>query len=447
MRIVAEKTKPILLLLGMSILTYGIIWSAEEIKTTNGYYNQDVSTQEEYIVDTTPTVQQTTTEGVNPEKFESENFTKQVLAASDSSSNSCKEALVNYQTQAVCEQTGKKDMNYENGDRGGDGYVRRDSSIVLSKVTIPLVLMSGSETVKDSNRRITKETPNIYKPAGEQFDEDIANVMLPPTKQISTERPWIVKKAFSSFYQLFFKQKADQPSSEGKLVVHNYLQNKCESVGNDSNVTPDKSNKISEFLIDTTRAPNEKATADTSKMVQACSGADKFIDIDKTEYTACQLNVVEKLLIKIKQQFSGGEWDACHETVDENGNTVPPEGDCMRIEDIVIKISSAFGSDEECLDGVCTNAYMLKRENLMLSPSDASKNKGKTYFTTPCMAIVEGAGEVEVKCAWDLSYLLRERKINEYDDIGSESTPSEDAYIKFLQEDSSKRDGQIPIEM
>ena len=74
---------------------------------------------------------------------------------------------------------------------------------------------------------------------------------------------------------------------------------------------------------------------------------------------------------------------------------------------------------------------------------------GKTYFTTPCTAIIEGvADEVQVKCAWDLDYLLKERQFNEYDDYIGSGTQSESAYLKFLMEDSEQRSGEeTPIPM
>lgn len=447
MRIVAEKTKPILLLLGLSTISLSFIWITNQFKSTDKYYSPNTNTQEEYLIQDTTSVLENA-EGVTPEEVVPED-TSQVLAAADNSSKQCKEALVKYKTESMCERTGSKKLDYKDGTRTGV-LVSKDARVVLSEVTIPLILLSGSEGVPDSNRQITDETPNVYKPAGEQFDERIANNQLPPGTSIQEKKPWTFKEAFSTFFSTMFGQKRDTPTDEGELVVEEYIQNDCEHCNNDSNVNPDKSNKIASFKLDTTRYPGEKEELkqDSSKVSESCSNQDKFVDLTSKNYTACKISTIGRITALLKAQFTDKLWNNCHDTIDENGQTVPATEECTNVENIVVKISSMFGSDEDCTDDTCTNAYMNKRNASVMAPSDL-ENDGKTYFTTPCTAIIEGVvGEVNVKCAWDLDYLLKERDFNEYDDYVGNGTPSESAYIKFLMEDSEQRSGEeTPIPM
>lgn len=446
MHTIFEKTKPILLLVGLTLTALSFVWIVNQFKTTDQPYTVNTQIQEQYLIQDNSSVLQES-DGVQAQEVVEDTST--VLAASDSSSQSCKEALIKYKTESICARNGSGSQDYQDGSRSGN-LVSKDSKVYLTEVTMPLVLMSGSKGVPDSNRMITEKTPNVYKPAGEQFDEKIANTLLPPTKQIAVKRPWAIKEAFSNFFSIAFSKLTDKPTEAGDLVVDKYLQNDCESVGNDSNITPDKSNKIASFMYDSiSRTPGEKEKIKNMDISESCNeDTDKFIELDKTSYTACKLNLLGNIMVSLKATFGADRWNNCHEHLDADGNIVPPTEDCVDTENIVVIISSSFGSSEDCKDDVCTNAYLNNKVKTSLSPTDSSAYNSKTYFLTPCKAYIEGvATPINVKCAWDLDYLMKDRDLNEFDNVGSEKTPDESSYIKFLVDDTGKRDSEVALPM
>jgi hypothetical protein len=314
--------------------------------------------------------------------------------------------------------------------KGSGEMVSLDSKVVLAEVTSPLELISGVE-VADSNRMITTDTPTL-KPAGEQVESAIANVLLPPGEQIDEYREWDEDKPFKFDFWTAFGDTIATKSEDGEIAVEEEIENECAECKNPSNVNPDKSNKISEFIYESAyKFPGERdeeKEEDVEEDYNDCR--DSTFNEWSGDYEVCKIGLVQNLLERIK---SISLWNQFLSILNFLKCEFLNHRDCISIEDIVIIMDSPFGSDKGCLEGsACTNAFMNTRNQVVLSPGTDPVEKH--YYTTPCKAYVQGAsGLQDIKCAWDLSHLFKERKYNEFDDFpNTESTPSENEYNDFL---------------
>jgi len=419
MKNVIEKLKPVFLLLGLTVLCIGIVWVTRQFKDVFASQLDYGIAQQVPVSIETISKENNTTDTSQPSKVEkdSEGY---VYAASTSSDSMCPSSTINISSQSVCSKDSSGEVDFSKGTRSGD-VVSKSSKVILSQVTVPLELFSGME-VKDSNRLITSKTPT-FKAAGEQMDETLVNTQLPPGTQISEYNSWTADKPFTTDYKLGFSSKSDEPTNEGEIGVDKKLLNECEECNNKANINPDKSNKMSEVMLDKTyRTPGEKAKVKEADVIESCSKNNSTFIPWNSEFEGCYLSIVERL-VALFQTIGDGLWGKC--------TSDPPSEDCVYVEDIVIIMASPFGSENDCIDSTCTNAYMNIRNKSALEPSASGSNK--TYYTTECKAFIERK-ERNILCAWDMSHLFKERKVSELDDIPTlDSTPSDGAYKQFLQ--------------
>lgn len=430
MKRIINRLKPVFLLISMTLVCVCIVWVTNQLKNINAYSsskivaNETVISNEETEMETIAAVQDTSV----PLEVEESNI-EEVLAAS-SSSFSCNrnaDEFTEIKSESICEK------KYEDGELNfGESNpkaskvtgttVKLDAKVTLTEVYVPLELFSGVE-VADSNRLIKSETPTL-KPAGEQIDDLTANSLLPPNEQIDTYKSWDEEEPFATDYSVGFDKGKTQ---EGDIGVENKLENKCEYCNNKANPNPDGSNKASEFLRGSNyHYPNQQEQTEDSQIIESCSSSDTFTDWED-RYAACKLNIVEQI-IEFFRNIPG--WG----TIVENTKycTKYPD-ECIDTADIIVIMESPFGSDIGCKEGsACTNAYMQSRNGAASAP-DADLGV-KHYYLTPCKAFIEGAsGEQEIKCAWDMSHLFKERKVNEFDDMPSiDTTPTDEEYQEFL---------------
>lgn len=427
------KFKPIFFLLLMSFVTFTLVWTVNQFKNSSEFVSTKESTKELNSVEIVSPVLNESDSTV-PEKVQEDN---NPIVLSTIASSQCSASVIKIDSYSVCTRGGSAEIDYKDGYRSGTS-VSKNSTVELVEVNIPLELFSGSG-VKDSNRKITTKTP-IYKPAGEQIDPKVANVKLPPGTNIIEYKNPVKDRPFSTPYTTSM---AEQVSEDGEVIVDKKIINNCEECNNPSNVNPDNSNKSSEFVYESLyKVPGEKATANTSKAIESCTEDDQFVDWPSpaSDRKACAVSPLA-VAVKLVETFTEAIWSECKGVLryDENGNPIPPSDNCIRPEDIVIKMTSAFGSDRECLDGVCTNAYMNTRNKVALMPSESEKYSDKVYYTTDCKVIIEGK-RYTVKCAWDMSHLFKERKFSEYDDLPEiEKTPAKEVYKDFLTNEATKR--------
>lgn len=429
-----DKLKPIFLLFVMTVSSLGIVFVVNQFKDTSKYVKPVEGALEVKIVENS-TALVNNSDTTIPQKVSEDN---QGIVLSTEATNSCAQAIIKIQSYSVCSRSGTAEEDYKTGNRSGN-TVSKNSTVKLIEVTIPLELFAGSD-VKDSNRKLTDTTP-INLSAGNMFDDKIANGQLPPGVQISEYKPSVKNRPFSMPYSTAFEQKANINSEEGEVVQDKKLGGyKCEHCKNESNVTPHRTNQLSTFMVDILyRTPGEKNQVKAEDAIESCSDKDDFIEWNNNNRKSCALSTVT-VAVELIKSIPESIWSECKGGVkyDQNGNPIPPSEDCIFPEDIIIKMTSGFGSDRECPDGVCTNKYMNTRNNVALAPIDANKTN-KQYFTTACKVIIEGK-VYTVKCAWDMSHLYKERKFSEYDDLpGVESTPTKDQYTRYLLEEGDRR--------
>jgi len=78
---------------------------------------------------------------------------------------SCGNALNKYAGTTACTIPDTKDRV------SVTGWVNSEANVKIVSITVPIKLLSGIYSVKDSNRELTYENP-VYKPAGEQFNKN-----------------------------------------------------------------------------------------------------------------------------------------------------------------------------------------------------------------------------------------------------------------------------------
>ncbi len=459
-RRVSNKLKPILFLLSMVFVSMFIIFvvnfsksdketiDLKSLSSKNQEFDEIISLEEllpnEEILKTYEIKELENTIMKIAEETSKNN--SEVLSAINSSVQCKNDNIMEIKTESICYRDSEVDVpfygEYGAKDKGGFN-ISFDTPLKLIRVTIPLELYSGVE-VKDSNRLIKKDSYTL-KPAGEQIDEELANSMLPPNNNIYEYKGIKEDVPFKTDYFLKFSD-TDAKSADGDIALEKELGNKCEDkkYNNISNVNPQKSNVISEFLQDSFyRAPNEKE--ETLERIDECQSAD-FIDWDWKEgeipYEACRIDVFTQSVERLKYIFGWGTEESsivnqikvilnffkCYFFSEGN-----PE--CISTDDIVLMMSSPFGSDEDCAsESACTNTFMDTRNMVVSIPStDLGKKK---YYLTDCQVEIEGTLiQATVRCAWDMSHLYKERKVNEYDDIPTvDATPTDVEYNKFLLE-------------
>ncbi|NLZ24209.1 hypothetical protein GX888_00455 [Candidatus Dojkabacteria bacterium] len=444
-----EKIKAIGILLLMSFSCICIVWVTNKFKVENksiaeAQVVQRVIEEEEITISDSDT----STPLKIPEKEEEE-----VLSIGSIIKYECGAGEYTYiKSDSACQYDGTAEVEFtkEAGasevEASDDStLVSIDASILLAEVTVPLELLSGIE-VADSNRMITTDTPTL-KPAGEQVESRIANVLLPPGQQIEEHKSWDEDKPFIFDFWTAFTDLLSKKAEEGQIGVETEIVNECPECNNASNVNPDKSNKISEFLYDSIhKFPGERdnlTEEDVEENYEECKN--QIFVKWSGEYKACKISKVAEAVERYKQITA---WGLLLEGWTHFKCEVLGHPDCVKVEDIVIIMDSPFGSDKGCLEGsACTNAFMEVRNKTALPPQ--TELVSKYYYTTPCEAYIQGVpGKSKIRCAWDKSYLFKERKFNELDDLPTvESTPTDEEYNDFLlHKVQGSRGDAIPIE-
>ena len=430
---VINKLKPVFLLIGMSLLSVLIVFVTNIFQKPPKVYtpiNKEIQqTQEEEVVtiDSDTSIPSKVSDVKDDLGF--------VLAASSGGDiKSCQNIVTKIDTYSVCERQGDGDVDFYDSDTSipwPGNLVNKNATVYLISVPVPLELFSGMD-VKDSNRLISSENPT-FKAAGEQIDDTTVNVLLPPGTQIDEYKSWTENKPFSMKYVLGFLKGTFQKSDEGEIGVEEKLTNNCEYCNNASNPNPSKTNTFADTMLDMGYLyPGEKDKTTVDEITESCDEEDRFEDWGETEFKSCIASLPD-IAISFIKIISLKEWVDC----------LVNRENCMDVKGIVIKMSSPFGSDEGCKDGVCTNAYMNTRNNSALPPT--SNSEGKFYYTTDCTAIIQGR-PYTVKCAWDMSHLYREKDFSGFDDLPKvESVPSDSQYNDFLKSVKGVRKIAIPL--
>ena len=432
MKKVSHKLNAVLLLLGMSLVSVTIVSVTNLFREPTTVYippNYEILQTQTEENNTVNTDDDTST----PSKVDAEDSGLVLATTSTSGKNQCSALANKIDSESVCKKQSSGDVNFFNNIPWPGQMVSTKASVYLYYVPVPLELFSGMD-VKDSNRLISAEAPT-YKSAGEQWEDTAANVMLPPGTQIDEYKGWVADEPFGMKYKIGFLLGGEmKKTEEGDVGIEEKVPNDCEYCNNSSNPNPEKSNTIAEFMLDSVyRYPGEKDEVEPEEAIEECSAEDRFETWSDSEFDAC-IASLPAIAISFLKSITEPTWLDCFFNSSE----------CMDPKDIIIIMSSPFGSDKDCLDGFCTNAYMNTRNSTALPPE--GNEKGKFYYLTGCKAIIQGRS-YDVQCAWDMSHLYKEKQVSGFDDLPTvESIPTDDEYNKFLLEEvKGKRDIAVPL--
>jgi len=310
-------------------------------------------------------------------------------------------------------------------------FVSTDAEITMTSISVPVRLLSGKYSIKDSNRDITLEDP-VYKPAGEVFDERQVSVTFAPGEsgEKTKAEVWdntIKKKAYSTKYTI----STETETGGGHVTLNTYATNDCGAkCNNDDNINPSKSNSVANYFqsisVTTPGQTSETEESDEVLIESDCSGVENVeleVEPGAIKERGC-FNIWQAVQGTMQSLFPSSDWSPCDEEQES----------CINTETIAVKMSPMFQK---------VNTYTGTRVKLAMDPQTAYNYKS-LYIVTSCKASVEGiVGAVPVKCIWDMSYLFNERKAAEYDDAGKSETPTLEQYKIFLKQESITRTDKL----
>lgn len=327
----------------------------------------------------------------------------------------CSKALNNFAGSSACV------LKDSAGQASVQGWVSTNASVDIVKITVPVRLLSGIYSVKDSNRELTYENP-VYKPAGEQFNEKQILIKSTPgegNKEVKTRiiEGTIKQDPFSTKYSL----ETSGNDGDGEVVVDKYADNDCgRKCNNFANNNPAQSNEVGKWFksinYDTPGQEDKEKNQNVIAIGGECEKLERA-NIDDPSYKECT-KIWQAIIGTLGSIFPSSDWTNCD----------PESEGCINSENIVIKMSPMFND---------TNSFTTTRNKVAMNPVSARSYKS-VYVMTPCTANI-AKKSVKVKCAWDMSYLFDERKIAEFDDVGGSNTPTQEEYIIFIQKESATR--------
>lgn len=302
----------------------------------------------------------------------------------------------------------------------GSGLVSSNAEIKLVSVSVPVILLSGKYSIKDSNRLITL-SDYVYKPAGQFFTTSDVEITTAPGEIHDQVIDKVINNSIkNTAYATQYTISTDGGSGSGETTIDKYAKNDCENCANPSNTNPDLSNNSAKYLKSIYWSyANESKQKETSNLVvtaNSCSNSET-VALNTNSTTSC-LNVWESLAGAFSSLFPSSDWTSC-----ANGGE-----NCVKAQDIVIKMSPIFTE---------TNDYTQLRSKIAMDPTAAASYE-PTYVVTDCTASIGGKLK-GVKCYWDMSYLFDDRDFAQYKDAGGSNTPTKEQYIEYLQQESSTR--------
>ena len=378
-------------------------------------------------------------EELNPVK---EVYPEMVLSATDDT-NDCQASNLVYSSSTTCYQSsGSTEADMTDVDTPEVGEViRKDAKIRLTSIEVPPIF-SGSRTMDNDRKQIyvdDKGHPHeTLKPAGEITSTKTAqsNTFAGDTKtqdyledaEDATTVPYGIK------YNIETSGNATG-GGDNELTISQYYRNDCEEeCDNAPNPTPEKSNKISEMLFRSEQyAGYEESEEIVNSEIEACDANTEFYDmnISGTSPKACTPTLKELFISFTKKITNAFDSNAC--SPDDEDNEA-----CVSTANIVVIIESPWGNKKDCLEnGTCLNAFNESRNaNFKYAGQD---RYGDVYVLTDCTANIDGAEDVALKCAWDISYVADEVEFQSMDNIPGEEYPSREEYVRFHISESENR--------
>lgn len=342
-------------------------------------------------------------------------------------------------TKRIC-STASSEIDFVGGSASQSGdkiSVTKDSTFKMVEVTYPLAFWLGQYVFRDSNKQITKESPE-YVSNGEQIDIKYQMKSLAPQEAKTLEETVTstVRKDFSVFGSLSVGNAEEKKQEEeGEYKIGNIETDpecNCPEISN-SDYNPGMANAIASDSENGGYYRQQSPGGDNYEITSPdrCLNEDSdFKDISWGYVTSC-VDTQAMVVGTFRKIFGLEKWDSCQPqqgdrniVLSEDGeDTVAARGRCIDTTSIAVEMTPIFGDPDECRDDLCTNAFLANTYRGTLSPdqsagkkisSSSSEESIMFYIATPCVISIDG-NNVNTKCLWDASPTLLNYKLQAKD--------------------------------
>lgn len=365
-------------------------------------------------------------------------------------------------TEGTRENVADGGDEYEGSHSGGEISVDTDLEIKLIKVTFPSILANGSKVVKDNRKDISKTDP-VYKSFGDELTVEYGDRFKTPSEVKEGLSFESIKGTGKESFKVFAENKITSAISTISNIIGQYVTRKeeqepyCSECGENiqpSYFNPKPSNDVGTYLDSMMQIPGgDPKPSDESFCLPRNSSMQEYITTGNTTLCAEDNSLNPRAVFQglIRAFFSSDEWTDCKTTTIVellNGETTSQSDRCYSVEDLVVEMTSIFGSVEECDQGVCTNTYMTRYFRSTLSPTEvdnykadgsSSKDSLRYAVLTPCTIEVRdmktkdnpfiSGKEVQTYCVWDVSPILGYYRL-----LANEKIPQQEDFPKTFEE-------------
>jgi hypothetical protein len=339
------------------------------------------------------------------------------VRAVNSSNGVCGTPVILYEDTQNCSGGGNVDVDFgerNGGRRRGTVVYSKDLSLKVSKITIPLGILSGTG-LPNTNIKISKDS-YILPAASSLFVDRHEDVnRAPGTEKVETVEydTWATKGEIS-FSEL------DEPSQESQVVVDEYVPSNTEECSTCS-TNSDNSEKIGDLVNNRTLPPGHSEDVESKVTLLMCKDEDSISVNPKG--VAC-VDEEFSILKQVTAIFSGSDWEKCNKVeYDDEGNLIS-DGRCIDIENVVLDLSGIFEN---------SNTAYKKIVDTQMYPNSGYNCEMSVTF--PAWVEIDGKGIYKISAKMNVPYECW-RKSQEFDDTDSE-TPTDrglKAFIKYVEE-------------
>lgn len=342
----------------------------------------------------------------------------EVKGASDNSPSGCKESNRNtcnaeaIAFQPVCTNIkAPVELNGGTGKENGEVVmVEKNALVEVWKVTAPLAIISGKESVVDSTKSITTYDP-VFSAAGDLIDKDLiaAQYYAPGEDREELDRVYDTAQGEVDFAVNISAAFGGSGVGGGtdQAAILDELESMCTDVQG-SNPNPDRTNKLANEIVKSFAIPGEpiKPRNNIDPMNQSCVMMDpKEIDLPNSDIWETCVNRKSIFDGIVGGVVSLSKWAECQDD----------KAACEKVELVGLSIDAMFGSNQYCNEGYCADQYFDYAVASGLSPMDIEEYKdpsvegnGETlmeshYVTTPCKVRINKKKIYDIPCMWDIS--------------------------------------------
>lgn len=334
--------------------------------------------------------------------------------AVESSNTVCGTPVVVYEDTQNCSGGGSVDVDFSESNGGrkqGTVVYSKDLSLKISKITIPLNILSGSD-IPSTNIEITKGNKYILPSASSMFVDAHENVgRIPGEEKVSV----VEYETWATTGEVLFSE-VEESSQKSQVVVDEYVLSNTKECAICS-TNSDKSEKIGGLVNSRSLSPGHSNDIESKVPILMCK------DEDSIEVDAKGVGCIDEefsILKRVTAIFSGSDWEKCNEVeYDEEGNIIS-DGRCIDIENVVLDLS-----------GIFENTNMAYEKIVDDHTAPGSEYTCEMAVTFPAWVEIDGKGIYKISAKINVPYECW-RKNQEFDDTDSE-TPSSVKITEFVR--------------